>query len=374
MALIIALICFVVVNQLQIFLYQRYWNKNLGIELRFQSHNCVEGDKNLLEEVITNNKHLPLPILHVMFRTSRTLIFDDEDSSAISDNYYRNDIFSIKGMQIVTRHLAFTCSKRGCYTINGTSLISADLFMIKKFYMAKSNDSILHVYPKKIAMTNFEVPYKSITGQYISNTRLMDDPFEFRSIRKYQPYDNMRSINWKSSAKNNELLVNTFYTTASREVKLLLNLEKHTMITDDDIMEIVIRIASTLTSRFINDNIPLSIETNGYDLFTNSRISNGPGSSYGHIEAIDRSLARLDLTQNFYDFMDLLEYVFADAQSNNTYYIMISNNRKPDLLGFYNQLKSRQIPIFFIIPTIEFTEHIDIPSEDIFLWEVSSYE
>lgn len=374
MTLIIALICFAVINLLQNYLYQKYWNKNLSVDLKFQALDCVEGGKNLLEEVITNAKRLPLPILHVKFRTSRTFIFDNEENSTVSDYYYRNDIFAISGQQIVTRYLPFTCSKRGCYTINDTSLISTDLFLINKLYCTISNESLLYVYPRKVAMTNFEIPYKSITGQYITNSRLIDDPFEFRSIRKYQPYDNMRSINWKSSARNNELLVNTFYTTASREIKVLINLEKHTLITNDDILEAVIRIASTLISRFINDNIPLSIETNGIDLFTNSRISMGAGSSSGHITAIDRSLARIDLSKNSSDFIDLLEIIFAESHGNNTYYIIISNNREPDLLKFYNLQKSRQIPVYFIVPYLALTEQVDMPSEDVFLWEVQPYE
>ena len=36
----------------------------------------------------------------------------------------------------------------------------------------------------------------------------MEDPFEYRGIREYQPYDDMRSVNWKATAKTGDLKVN----------------------------------------------------------------------------------------------------------------------------------------------------------------------
>lgn len=371
MALIIALICFAVFYKLQGYLYNKYWDKNLRVDLEFQSLECVEGDKNLLKEVITNAKHLPLPILHVKFRTSKSLIFDNEENSAVSDYYYRNDIFAIKGQQIVTRQLTFTCSKRGCYIMNDASLVSTDLFQNSLLYIRTENDRILYVYPKRLDMSGFETPYESITGQYLSKARLLEDPFEFRGIREYQPFDNMRSINWKSSARNNQLLVNTYNTTASKEVKILLNIEKQYLITDDEIIEGAIRIANTLIYRFLHDHIPLSIETNASDQFTNARISVGTGSGSGHITAICRSLARINLCNKPSDFLELLESVFSTDHGNSTYYIIISNNREQDLIGFYAQLKAKKVPCCFIIPDLKSAKHEDLGQVDIFEWEVS---
>jgi len=370
MALTFALLCFAAVYLLQDHIYSKYWDKNLTVDLEFQSLECVEGDKNLLKEVITNAKHLPLPILHVKFSTSKSFIFDNEDNSAVTDYYYRNDIFSIKGQQIVTRLLTFTCSKRGCYIMKDASLVSTNLFLNSLLYTNTENNSILYVYPSKLTMAGFEISYEAIIGQYLSKTRLLEDPFEFRGIRNYQPYDNMRSINWKSSARNNQLLVNTYYTTTSREVKILLNIEKHTLITDDEIIESSIRIANTLADRFINDHVPLSIETNACDLFTNTRVSVGAGSGSRHSTAICRSLARIDLTKKPTDFLQLLESVFSAYQGNNTYYILISNNREQDLMGYYNQIKMRKIPSCFIIPDRKSTKHDVFNQDDIFEWEV----
>lgn len=370
MELLFALLCFLIVGVLQGQIYKRYWDKNLSVELKFQTLECVEGEKNLLKEVITNAKKLPLPILHVKFRTSRTFLFDNEENSAVSDYYYRDDIFTVQGQQIVTRQLSFVCSKRGCYMINDISLVSNDLLFSRILVNTHPTDTLLYVFPAKLDLSDLAIPYESITGDFITKHHLLEDPFEFRGIRDYQPYDSMRSINWKSSAKYNSLLVNTYHSTSSRQIKIYLNLEKHALIVKDDILEYAIRIASTLAHQFISDQVPISLETNGCDLFTKNRIYIGAGSGNAHSNAIDRNLARIDVTQKPTDFLALLKEIMTPEEDNNTYYVIISNNRKPELMRFYSDMKEREIPGCFIIPEqkTEIAEQITL--EDIYYWEV----
>ncbi|MDF2539413.1 MAG: hypothetical protein K0S76_2434 [Herbinix sp.] len=371
MTIIVAFLCIGAVYLLQSFIYSIYWDKNLKVELQFQTYDLVEGEKNLLKEVITNAKRIPLPILHVKFRTSRTFLFDQEENSAVSDYYYRDDVFAIGGKQIVTRHLAFLCSKRGCYIINDACMIASDLLLNKIMYSPIPTDTLFYVYPKKLDMSEFEIPYQSITGQYLSKVKLLEDPFEFRGIRKYEPYDSIKSINWKSSARNNTLLVNTFYPTSSKEIRMILNLDKQTLATDDEVIETAIRIASTLAGRLLSDHLPLSLETNAFDLYTNTRISIGTGSGNRHITAIDRCLARIDLTKKPSDFKKLLVNILSDHQTDHIYYFIISNYRKPDLLTIYSHLKENRVPCCLIIPESKTAEPVELSQDDMYAWEVS---
>lgn len=272
MLLIITIIGVLILYRIQSVVYEKYWSKNLDVKISFEEDHCIEGNRNTLIEVITNNKKLPLPLLHVKFSTPKSFLFKNEENSSVTDFYYRDDVFSVMGHQSITRKLIFTCSKRGCYYMNDTNLVSNDLFLQKTFNTSISNRSILHVYPSKVDVSAFDIPFHTITGSFATQKNLVEDPFEFRGIREYQPYDNIHNINWKSTARTNTLQVNTYFMTSSQEVVILLNLDTHIYTKNDRLIESSIRIASSLAERFISAGIPVSLESNGIDLFTKERI------------------------------------------------------------------------------------------------------
>ena len=107
MILIITLAGALLLYILQGIIYEKYWDKNLDVSVSFKNNNCVEGEHNTLVEVITNNKRLPLPVLHVKINTPRTFLFKNESNTSVTDFYYRDDMFSIMGHQVITRTLDF---------------------------------------------------------------------------------------------------------------------------------------------------------------------------------------------------------------------------------------------------------------------------
>ena len=96
---------------LQKILYSRVWNRDLNASVRFEQSKLVEGEVGTLLEVIENRKKLPLPMLKAQFQTSKNLAFEDEKETKTSDQYYRNDVFSVGGRERVRRKLSFVCKK-----------------------------------------------------------------------------------------------------------------------------------------------------------------------------------------------------------------------------------------------------------------------
>ena len=122
---IIAFLLFV----LQRKVYERLWNRNLKVSVTFAQAGITEGEEGQIVEVIENRKWLPLSMLKVKFQTSRNLEFADTQMNAVSDQYYRNDVFQIGGGEKITRKLTFTGKKRGYYSIKKIDLIGTDLFL-----------------------------------------------------------------------------------------------------------------------------------------------------------------------------------------------------------------------------------------------------
>lgn len=80
----------------------------------FSRKSTVRGESCELLETIENRKLLPLPVLKVKFQVSRQLAFEDAGTeSSVTDQYYRNDVFSVRPYTRHIRSLRFTCKKRG---------------------------------------------------------------------------------------------------------------------------------------------------------------------------------------------------------------------------------------------------------------------
>ena len=95
-------------------IYAALWYKNLTVRIDFSKKNAVCGETIELVETVTNKKRLPLPYINLKFQVNRAFRFEDgEENSVVSDNTYRNDIFSLMMYQKVTRKIPIKCTKRG---------------------------------------------------------------------------------------------------------------------------------------------------------------------------------------------------------------------------------------------------------------------
>lgn len=330
MEIAIALLGAVLIFLIQRGLYRYYWSRKLFIDLKFSTSHCMEGEDAYLTQTITNQKLLPIPILRIKFQTSRHLVFYDNNNSQLSDNNYRNDLVSLVMYQRLTRNLKFLCSRRGFYTINHCDIVCSDLFITESMVSNLALDLSLYVYPRYIDQVRINPTFHKILGNVLTKRFINEDPFEFAGIRQYQIYDTLKSINWNASAKTGELKVNVHDTTSSQQVKILLNLESHTIWIYDDILEESIRLAASLANLLIKQGIPTGIYSNARDLITKETLAIPPGSGNNHITSICEGLARLDTSlpvQPFVSFSDQLIRV----TNENDYFIIISFYHKEDL-------------------------------------------
>lgn len=257
--------------------------------------------------------------------------------------------------------------------MHDTTLVSSDLFLRSKLSAKRKNENVIHVFPRKVNVDFFEVPYKTITGAYATNKTLVEDPFEFRGIRQYQPYDSIRHINWKSSAKNNELNVNTYFMTSSQDVMVLLNMDTHIYSQSERLIEDMISVTSTICEMLIGDGVPVGLITNGKDIYTKEKLVRESGSGVKHMVSIDTALARIDAHGDNLNFADILTETFMPKDKDinrNTYYIIVSNARNKEILDVYNESKDRGILSFFIIP--EFAQYpVEEVIPDMVQWKIT---
>ncbi len=326
MTIILLLLGAALIYMIQSRLYSHYWNHGLTVTIRFSKQAVVEGEYTTLVEEITNNKRLPLPILHVKFQIGRNLLFEGGENTAVSDLSYRHDIFSILFYQKITRTLTFQCTKRGYYAIDQANLVSSNLFLSGNLVDTQKQSTYLYVYPKDINISSLDIPFQKAMGTLLSKRVLFEDPFEFRGIREYQFTDPMNMINWKATAKTGDLMVNVHNSTLTPEAVIILDLQDDTLWKYDDLHETGIRISSALAIRFLNQSIPTRIICNGKDQITKETISVPAGNGKRQIASINESLARIDLKQEPESCIDQLNQEISNATNSHAYYIFIGSS------------------------------------------------
>ena len=201
-----------------------------------------------------------------------------------------------------------------------------------KSNFAKSQEySSVLVLPARIKKENLRDDIIRYTGDVVKRIKLNEDPFEFNSIREYQPYDPMNHINWKATAKSDMLHVNTFNSTNRKNIVIMLNLDMNLVRNSEELSEWSIRIASCLADIFIGEQIPVALYTNGTDYESDELIQVEAGCDEGHIRNIDIALARIKVKDMCSSFIKLIdEHVENDTDNE---YILISNYRKEDFVN-----------------------------------------
>ncbi len=307
---------------LQMQLYIRYWKDNLEVDLTFQPSDMFEGDEGCLTEVITNNKSLPLPLFNVKFRTNRCLRFPGSAVSQKTDQYYRNDVFRIGRREKITRNLKFIADKRGYFHIDSVDLISYDLFMYATLMTTLELDEGIYVYPKPFYSREFLRSLQMVNGMIQTKRQFLEDPFEYRGMREYQPYDDMKSINWKATAKTGDFKVNLHDFTAVRSVRIFLNLEDTGIIKKEDGAEVCIRIAAGISKYFAEMGMKVSCYGNCRDICTDQILQKHEEKE---LQNIYRALACIDLGKDMPAFHKLYENRMF-TRMNGEYTFVVSVN------------------------------------------------
>ncbi|MBD5454576.1 MAG: DUF58 domain-containing protein, partial [Lachnospiraceae bacterium] len=310
-------------------LYGILWQKNLGIRLEFTEISLFEGEKGELLEIIENGKRLPLPMLKVKFQTDRNLQFTDTQNSKVTDFYYRNDIFQVKGRERITRKLEFIAAKRGYYRINNIDLVAADLFLSTEMVESRHTDQYFYVYPAPFVSDEFRQSLQQLNGEILTKRHFMEDPFEYRGIREYQPYDDMRSINWKASAKTGDLKVNQKNYTSLQTIRIFFNIEDNGILKKDEAVEASFRIVAGFAAFFLNQGIRVACYGNGRDVMTGEPLQIEAGAGAGQLQQIYRSLARIDTTKEPVDFTEAFAGRLLEEDSS-TITVLVSPNAYSD--------------------------------------------
>lgn len=351
--------------------FQIYSRRGLSAEVYFDEEELNAGEKSTISIIVTNRKNIPLSAVSLAFRVDKTIRCLEEENSAVSDYTYRYDVFSIGGYEKVRRVAPILCQKRGYYEIQDLELSTSDLFYRKQFHKECHSDSVLYVYPAAVPAELSEKAARKIYGEVTARRFLVEDPYEFRGLREYQPYDEMRYINWKASARCTELMVMQKGSMSDQKVVILLNAASD----DGDnriLVEKGISIAYALAEHLIREGIQTGLISNGRDRLDGKTIYLEAGAARSHVEAIGRCLARLIETSDQTSFASCIKERILSEENQDTVYVVISEVRNRNAVADFPKLAEvcEGSQMILVKRIDDKTEDLEQLSENIMMWEV----
>lgn len=325
MMLLIALLAAFIIYHMEMKVFRHLWKKGLSVDILFLQKGINVGQTGVLQETVSNDKRLPLPILEVKFATSPAFLFEKERATSVTDRFYKKDLFSLKGRQrTVVRH-EFKAMKRGYFSIDEIDVLTKDYFFSQEYAERVKNDTAIYVYPKKLDTHILNPFFARMMGDVVTRRRIEEDLFAFRGIREYHPGDSMRRINWKNTAHTGNLLVNMYDTTTAIEVCLLLDQRIRLPFDEEEISEELIALASSVSSRLLESGISVGLYSNYTDVITKEPVMVADGMGRKHIAQIDRALARANKKEHGLSMEELLKKQVQDCGKKKCYLVLSSD-------------------------------------------------
>lgn len=171
------------------------------------------GDDNPVELVFKNNYNFPV-----------TLEVIDELPVQFQKRDFLHSL-SIAPNQLSTFNYKVRPVTRGQYHFGSLNIfVSSKWRMIKRRYRFNKNQMV-NVYPSFIQMKKFDL--LSIDNRLkpsgFKKIRRLGNTMEFEQIKEYVPGDDIRTINWKATAKHAAIMVNQFQDEKSQPVYSLID-------------------------------------------------------------------------------------------------------------------------------------------------------
>lgn len=206
------------------------WSKMSLSEVAYDAQpsdtHAFVGDEVEIVMTIENRKPLPIPWVQVIefLPTGLTPLSDENvKRRAYAGGSEIVETTSLASYERVRFRHKVRAHHRGHYSIGPTELRSGDLFGL--FGTVRRDSRSPHgvtVYPRIVPLEGWELPAAKPMGDILARNMLIDDPSRPRSVREYRPGDPMKRIDWKLSAKRDDLTVRTFDQSVSNDVVVML--------------------------------------------------------------------------------------------------------------------------------------------------------
>lgn len=190
-----------------------YKTKNAIQIERYLPERLSNGDENKITLQLTNN---------YPFVAHLSLIEE------LPYQFQKRDFFfhqQLKKRQEKTIHYNLTPKERGVYFFGNVNVYASSRLQLatKKYILGEEKE--LKCYPSFLKLRDFNIQaFNNSTISYgTKKVRRIGHSLEFEQIKEYVSGDDIRTLNWKASAKRNQLMVNQYVEEKSQSVYAVID-------------------------------------------------------------------------------------------------------------------------------------------------------
>ena len=240
------------------------WARGLARSLQFEREVrfgwAQVGDR--LEERFTLTNRFPLPATWIAL----------QDHSDLPD-HYASVATGVDGNSTSQWKVTTRCTRRGVYTLGGTSLETGDPLGMYTITFENPASSTLAVMPPVLSLPRFEILASGWAGEGKPRRHALQETINASHPREMQPNDPMRLIHWKTTARHSSsqtgpgtnFFVRQFEGTPAGDWWIVLDLDRAVQLGTgwDATEEHAIILTSSLAARGLNEDHPVGLSING---------------------------------------------------------------------------------------------------------------
>lgn len=195
------------------------YQRSLGVRRAFVGEEVEVGFS------LANRKSLPLPWIEVRESVPETMPARDAHTSpsGAPDSVYMTRSTSLAWYERVSWKHHFLCNRRGYFSFGPVRLRSGDIFgLFPTEREIEGRDRII-VLPRLVELPALGLPTERPFGEARSGPRIFEDPSRIVGVRDYRPGDPLKRIDWKATARRQELQSRVFEPSSSLHLLVALN-------------------------------------------------------------------------------------------------------------------------------------------------------
>ena len=237
-------------------LFCRWWARGLARSLQFKREMrygwAQVGDR--LEERFTLTNQFLLPATWVAVNDHSTL--PDHHTSVAT---------GVDGHSASQWKILNQCTRRGVFTLGGTTLETGDPFGIYTLTLEDPTSSTLAVMPPIVPLPRFNILSSGWAGEGRINPRSLEETINASHTREMVPGDPMKLIHWKTTARKNTFHVREVEGTHAGDWWILLDLHSGSQIGTgwDSTEEHGVILASSLIAQGLQEDHSVGLAING---------------------------------------------------------------------------------------------------------------
>lgn len=342
------LLVFFVINHT----YDYFIGNKLYMESKRQTIRLFQGEQTKLSFELENNSMIPF--LHGQFRFQIESILQsldgDELPSEMMHGFQKS--FSIKPKAKTIVEFPVEAKMRGVAKVRNISYTFPHLFnfnIVTLLYTPYYDTEVI-VYPEILEVEGVETAFQMSPGEHRINLSPFEEIQSPMNTRNYEYSDPFYRINWKASAKTQQLQTNVYERVVDSSYVLIANVRHlRNGIQVNEEMEKILSYTTYICQQALEANVP-------YELFINAHtarmvpylhLAEGEGINQ-YVQTLEM-LARIPRHTMTYPFREMLYRVKKQVISPKT--IIIIGEIPEESIAYLNEWAVRQKDIFHVTST-----------------------